>query len=193
MNSRLKSILLNPFMHTAGLKAFTIGIAIVAATAIVGYFSNTVFPGVISVKISAQTLGSAFLIQAVGLAATILYLYLSASVLTRNIRFSDFLGTVTLARYPFIFAAIPGFFVTVVSTDEILGSFSDGTFHLSDIGGLLTAGLIMMVFAVWSVVLLFNAYRTSSGLKGPRLSWSFAVSVVAAEIISGLVTYRVYA
>ena len=42
--------LINPFQYLAGLKSLILGIAIILVTSIVGYFSNTQFPDIISVK-----------------------------------------------------------------------------------------------------------------------------------------------
>ena len=55
--------------------------------------------------------------------------------------------------------------------------------------------LVMVVIAItciaWQVALLFFGYRNASGLRGPRLGFSFVGGLVLAEIASKIALYLV--
>lgn len=53
------------------------------------------------------------------------------------------------------------------------------------------AGLVTMLFAIWSIVLKYNAYSVSANIKGVVGGISFAIALIVAEILSKIVLYIV--
>ena len=92
-------------------------------------------------------------------------------------RFLDFLGAVGAARGPVAILAIP--------ISALAPAFP--TLRMS--ASLLFMILIALVCIAWQIALLFFGYRNASGLRGPRLGFSFAFALFAAEIVSKLVIY----
>ncbi len=180
-------LLYNPFEWIAGWKAFGIGIIIVCATVIIGHFSNTYFIGVQIKHIPNISLPMAFLLQAIGLCATIIIMYLISLISAKNVRFQDILGTVTLSRYPFLLAAFAGFLVR----PQIIDSILEGT--LTDVFSIIQfsiAGLIMMLILVWGVALLYNAFKVSTNIKGPKSVFLFILIFVLSEAFTMLAVYK---
>jgi hypothetical protein len=52
---------------------------------------------------------------------------------------------------------------------------------------LVFVGLLIIPFIIWTVALMYNAYSTSVNLKGQKAGWSFAVSLIIAEILSKII------
>ena len=53
------------------------------------------------------------------------------------------------------------------------------------------AGLVTMLFAIWSIVLKYNAYSVSANIKGVVGGISFTIALIVAEILSKIVLYIV--
>jgi hypothetical protein len=92
-------------------------------------------------------------------------------------RFLDFLGAVGAARGPLALFALP-----ISALAPALP-----TLHMS--ASLLFMIAIAFVCIAWQVALLFFGYRNASGLRGPRLGFSFVGALFAAEIVSKLVLH----
>jgi hypothetical protein len=184
--------LFNPFVYIAGLKSLLNGLLIILATSIVGYLSHTHFPDIISVKIGFTSPVWYFVVQSLlnWLSISIL-LYLAAIILSKSsVRLLDIFGTQALARYPYFFAAFFAF------SDSMLefGSFLAWTFlhsgtpvEISTFSIVVAIGLIILtlLLTIWMVALMFNAYKISANLKGPKLVTSFIVAMIGAMILSG--------
>ncbi|MCC8036142.1 MAG: hypothetical protein LIO77_09480 [Rikenellaceae bacterium] len=178
----------NPFVRIAGMKAFCIGIIFVTATVLIGYMSHTVFIGELQVKfVRSVSLMQAFAVQFSALAVIAAVMYGFGTGLSRNVRFIDILGTVTLSRWPLVLSAIPGFFVTLEDPDLIREKVLSGNY---DVVSLMAASIVIMAFAVYATVLLFRAYKISTGLKGIQLRWSFFAALAISELLSALIAYK---
>ena len=191
----------NPFEKIAGWKAFGIGIVILCLTTVLGYFSNTVFYGISIKLVQSITWGKVFSLQALGLAITVAVMYLIALLSAKRVRFQDILGTVTLAKYPLILAVLM-FWVwggRIMSiTDELLMSLKEelltsdaykivSEFSFYDYFVLTMFSLLSIVILVWTIALLFNAFKVSTNLKGAKSVLLFIAVILIAEIILNIV------
>ena len=185
-------LLLNPFYKVAGWKAVFIGLIFVCATTLLGYLSNTTFFGIEVKYVHSVTIGRAFALHGAGLGVYFVVMYLVSVILARGVRMQDILGTVMLSRYPLIFAAIPGFFITLPDID-----FMNPTpAHFSEMLHLLTPTLLgavfMMIFSIWSLVVMYNGFKTSTGLKGARCGVGYALTIIIAEIVTLLLVFKFF-
>ena len=184
--------LINPFTKIAGWKAFGIGIVIVIATVLVGYLNGICFPGLISIKsVPDLTLGNAFLLQSVGLLSTVIIMYIAGLIFAKNVRFQDILGTTTLSRAPLLLLSPFGFMVEHIDPRAMLQSAMDGTFSLMDIKGMLVFGLLCMLFAVWVIALLYNAFRVSTNIKGGKSVGIFIAVILLSEVLANIALYLI--
>lgn len=183
-------LLYNPFNQIAGWKAFFIGTVVVIATVIVGHYSSVVYPGALDAKLAANiTLIKAFLYQLIGLSSLILIFYLSALLFAKGTRFQDIAGTVTFARYPYLFIAILGFFVSDNTLIDVSAALKSGNlYEMSQVFpkaiSFMVVSLLMIPFVIWFIALLYNAFRVSTGLKGVKCALVFTASLIIAEIVS---------
>lgn len=184
--------LVNPFQYLAGLKSLILGLAIILATAVIGYYSNTHFPDIISVKICHDFSIWYFVIQGLlnwFILSTIFYF---ASIITSksSVRPIDIYGTQALARFPYLLASFMGF-------SDALNDFSK---HLLwtllkkgepiEISSLqiVIAILILassLILTIWLIALMFNAFKVSANLKGNKLVFTFIICLILSLVASG--------
>ena len=184
----------NPFERIAGWKAFYIGLIIVCLTVLIGLFSNVCFPGVLDAKIVVNLgLIDAFIFQFIGLISLVLFFYLSSLIFAKNVRLQDILGAVLLARFPYFFVSLLGFLIqaeTILLFDNAIrtGNIEDLAVVLSSFGFILVT-ILMIPFIIWFIVLLYNGFRVSTGLRGGKCIFVFIGSVLIAEIASLLLVF----
>lgn len=193
MKNSTLNLLINPFSKIAGWEAFVVGSLMLSTIVFVGYVNNICFPGAISIKYSSElTLTSAILWQIIGLLPMILLVYLSGLLFSKNVRFQDALGTITLARFPYIFVALSGFFTGNVSEVTLVKSVLDKTFRIQDYFGLVVFSFICIIFSIWVVILSYNAFRVSTNIKGAKSIVIFIIIVVLSEVISNIILFSVF-
>ncbi len=101
----------NPFIYIAGVRALVPGIVIIFSSSIIGYFSNTHFPDLISIKSGAgYPLQYHVVSNLINFAVIAMLMYTSGVLFsTSKIRLVDMLGTISMARFPYLLAALLGF------------------------------------------------------------------------------------
>jgi len=172
-----QNFFINPFRYVAGTRALLIGLAGMLLTAIIARYSETHFDGVLDAHFGMEAPLSLFIIEGVisWLCAVICF-YVAGMILTRSaVRLVDIAGTMAFARLPMIFVALVGFFVsgTPVNLEDIDPSF-------------IVAGVVGMLFTIWMVTWMYQAYIISTNLKGAKGIVSFIVALIVAEVMSKL-------
>lgn len=109
-----------------------------------------------------------------------LFLYITGLFFQAQIRMIDIAGAVAVARIPLLISSIPAYFTApeLESSKEILD------LQGSELGWLLAGTALLLPFFIWFIVLLFNAFKVNSNLKGWKLGVGFASTVIVAEIVS---------
>ena len=187
------SLWLNPFQKIAGFKALIMGMMILLAMSGMGVIAKVYFVGSISIinasAVAKQTMDISFLLLAYQNIVSWLILsamfILAAMILQKKkIRIIDFLGTVSLARFPALLITILIGIVIMINPSILDVDMSKGiSLHASFSQTLL--GVLMMVLIVWQIFTYFYAFKESSGLIGKKLVLGFIASIIAAEY-SGL-------
>lgn len=185
------SILLNPFKYIAGSRSFFAGIAIILLTAIVGYFSKTHFPDLISVKVASQfPLVYYFITGFANWLVFALVLYLFALLASpSSVRLIDVLGTQALARAPYLLAAFLGFSNSIDKFGKYLlyTQLKQGELVDLSTSGVVLAVVLMLLtvlLSIWIVVLMYNAFKVSANLKGTKSTVLFIVAFIISMVIT---------
>ena len=189
----------NPFEFVAGWKAFGIGVVILCITTIVGYFGSMVFYGVSAKVVPFITWSRAFSLQFLGLAVTVIVMYLVALIFAKHVRFQDILGTVTLSKYPFLLMALLNLLIgkkMVEFGKEMKGmnvsELMNIKFSFTDLIPLLIFSFFAIILLVWLITLLFNAFRVSTNLKGIKCAVLFISIILVSEIITSVLVHIIY-
>jgi hypothetical protein len=172
-------LLVDPFERWGGGAAALAGLVFV----ILGFALSRLgirFDGFLDLHVSAVT--SAVKIgvveQLVAWPLGALCLWLVARIVgASGARFLDFLGAVGVARGPLVLFAIP---------IQLLAPASVPT-RMSPM--LLGIAVIALTCIAWQIALLFFGYRNASGLRGPKVGFSFVGALFAAEIASKVALY----
>lgn len=170
------SYLINPFIRIAGYKSLMIGFVGLLLVSFVSYITGTHFNGLLIVGFAKDSkFVYYFLEHIISWIAIFIFLFLSGIILSKTkFRLIDILGTALLARLPLIIAPLirllPHFQSFVFQSWEMY--FVYGVYLLS---------------LIWTIVLLFNAFKISCNLKSKRLIISFAVSIILSEITTQLI------
>lgn len=180
MNSHKWSIasLHNPFLFIAGYSAFIIGTSILLLTVYLSYITGTHYNGLINIYFAKDTLFIFYFIEQVAhwIVLSILLFVLGTFLSKSKIRFIDVIGTQSLARAPLIL-------LPVIRTFPLFESFVINSFEMH----LLITLFVMLV--IWSIALMFNAYKISCNVKHKSLIISFILAILLSEFFTKLLIY----
>lgn len=178
----MKKWLFNPFVYVAGWQALGFGLLLMLVTAVIAFFSHTNFDGAIDVHFGAYF---PFWVRVVeqlnALLSSVVVFFVAGLILSKSkIRFIDVAGTLALARTPLLFAALIGFVPALhhVNLNHIDSSF-------------LMWSLIGLLFSIWMIALMYNAFIISCNLKGSKAIVGFIVAIILAEVLSKIVLTQV--
>lgn len=179
----MKTYLLNPFSRIAGLKSLLLGLFIMSLTSIISVWNHCHFDGALDVHIGAQTSNWFYFIEPlIDWLCLFIFLFIAGKFASASrIRLIDVAGTVVLARWPMIIVALLAF----MTLNEPV--------NINDIKtSQIVFGMATLVFAIWMVALLYNAYAVSCNAKGSKAIVSFIIALILAESVSKLIILKMY-
>ena len=168
--------LINPFERIAGWQALLVGFSAMALTAVIGAINDIAFDGVLDVHTAVSlSFSSSFIMQAVNFLSVFLVMWLSGVCFSKTKpRIIDVAGTMAMARTPMLLLAIICFLP--IAPESIY-----------DIPRLVIFVLVCILFIVWMIALMYNAYTVSCHLKGIKSVASFIGALLVAEIASKII------
>ena len=176
-------LLINPFHKVAGLKAFALGLVFIGLMGLVGVWGRVVFDGALDMHlVNELTYAHSFLYLAISVVSVVLVMWLASLTIAKQVRFVDILGTMTLAKAPFLLLAVAGLFAT---TPDLTQLTQNPMAVFSSVSFLVLLGLSLPVM-VWSIALMYNAMKVSCGAKGSKLTLAFILGLLIAEVVSKL-------
>lgn len=179
--NQISTWVFNPFYFWGGSKLFWIGLAVIAIHIPVGYFFNVRFDGAIDMHLAFDVSFIRVILDVV-FAWTSLFMcfYLSALAFKSPIRLVDICGATAVARIPLLLSVLPAkiFAPEAQSVEEILSL--EGT----ELTVLIVGSLVVLLFLAWFIILLFNAFKVNSNLKGWKLHTGFWTALIVAELIA---------
>lgn len=184
-NSEVLGLMFNPFKRIAGWQAFGLGLVFVALMGFLGAKSGVVFDGVIDMHLKDVTLLQSFVFLGIDIVCLVVVMWITGLLVSKNFRFIDILGTMTLAKAPFVILAIAGFFVDAPELSDIYKD-PNVIFRSASFVILMVLSLPVMI---WSITLMYNAFKISCDLKGSKLTSSFIIALLISEIISKVLIY----
>lgn len=185
--SEFWSLFVNPFTKIAGWQAFGAGFAIFALTICVGFAGKAYFDGIIDMHfVENAVLNEAVTVGLISLITLIAVMSIACVFLTKNFRFIDILGTITLAKAPYLILSIISLFVKMPPSGQIL---KDPLSLFTSVSFIIMS-LISIPVIIWTISLMYNGLKVSSGIKGLRLNVVFVFAVIISEIISKILIYK---
>jgi flagellar biosynthesis protein FliQ len=112
-------------------------------------------------------------------------MWITGLIISKKFRFIDILGTMTLAKFPYIILAIIGFFVEIPDMSNLMHD-PYSVFQSVPFDILLALSLPV---TIWYIILIYNAFRVSCDISGSKLTVGLIVGLLVAEILSKIFTY----
>ena len=184
-NKNIFGLLINPFSRIAGWQAFGIGLIFVVIMGFLGAYNDIAFDGVIDMHLNETSLRLSFLYLITDLVCLIVVMSLTGLIVSKNFRFIDILGTMTLAKAPFLILAIAGFFTTAPNLSEI---YKDPYVIFKSMSFIILMVLSLPVI-IWSITLMYNALKVSCDVKGSKLTVAFIIALFISEALSKVLIY----
>ena len=188
-NKKLSTWLFNPFLFVGGERILLIGLIIAAVHIPIGYFLNVRFDGAIDMHLVPTDVGLLtpvidVLIAWLSMAGC---MFAAAKIFQSPMRLIDIAGAVLVARIPLLLSIGPVLLLEpdFQSIEELLNLQGSELYQLAALS------VISLLFLIWFFVLLFNAFKINSNLKGARLWVGFIGSAIIAEIISIMIQQAV--
>lgn len=188
----MKQTLFNPFVRIAGMKALLIGLVFLVLSSALAGILLTRFDGVLDIHFGGyHAFYVPFLDNLIDVCFLTLFFYLAGSILTKGrTRFIDILGTMTLARFPFVLAPL-------LNINDCLGKIGEKIIlnlgvkdyiplTTAELTVLIVISVLLILIVIWYVLLLYRAYVTSTNLKGANAVVSFIIALILAEITSSI-------
>lgn len=184
-NKNVFGFLMNPFTRIAGWQAFGLGLFFVVLMGLLGAYSDIAFDGVIDMHMIDISLLQSFLYLGIDLVCLVVVMWITGLLVSRNFRFIDILGTMTLSKAPFLLLSIAGFFTATPDLSEI---YKDPYIIFQSISFIILIVLSIPVI-IWSITLIYNAFKVSCGIKGSKLTVAFIIALLVSEAISKVLIY----
>ena len=191
MKPKTSTWIFNPSIYIAGWTSMALGWAIMIATAVTGYFSNTHLDGVIGAGFGLPAPLWLYLVEAaVAWLSLCLTLFIAARIVSKtSFRLVDLMGTQALARAPMFIVPFLGFpeagrKVTRYLLYRTLGLGEETTATYADIVLFILITIIMILVVIWMIVLMYNSYKVSCNLKGTKAGVSFTLALILAQAIA---------
>ena len=181
-SDRIATWLFNPFYYWGGSKLLWIGAGVILLHFPLAYLFDVRFAGAIDMHVTGvqPALFTIFSDVSVAWISMSLFLYASAKMFRSPIRLIDIFGAVGLARFPLLIAIFPAIVFAPDTTDiEELMSIQG-----AELAWLIAGAFVILLFLIWFFILLFNAYKINSNLKGWKLGVGFVSAVIVAEAVS---------
>lgn len=185
----MKTIFFNPFQNYS--EKILIGFGLIMSLIGCGLATNlnARFDGVLDLHFVEKTYFlNAIIDITIDFFILSLFVFFVGKYINRKTRFIDVLATTLLAKIPFYFLIffninnkmflISKSILSAVTTNE----FSN--IQSNDLLLLVFSGIATFVCLVWSIILLFNGFKTATNSKGSKNVLLFIIAIIAAEVLS---------
>ncbi|MFM2293100.1 MAG: hypothetical protein RIS29_2913 [Bacteroidota bacterium] len=185
-NKEIFKLIFNPFHKIAGWEALGLGGVTAIATALIGRFSNAVTDGALDLHLVQQTTFThTAMFTGISFFSLIVCMTIAAFAISKSFRIVDIAGTISLAKTPILLAVLLGFFTTVPDQKAII----ENPIILLTSATFIVVTLLIIPITIWSIALMFNAFKVSTGSKGSKLTIGFIAALLLAEIVSKIMIH----
>ncbi|MCX7114312.1 MAG: hypothetical protein NTW08_00110 [Gammaproteobacteria bacterium] len=186
-----KNMLINPFRKIGGWRALGWGVGLMLVMSLLGTYANIFYDGImgylVPIGIKTKLTPSFFLLlyqNAIAcLTVSLMYFFVAKFFKAKRVRLIDFIGMVTLSRYPILISVFFTYLENLVRPELLHFDPAQGFELRFSLFGT-TSMVIFMFCYIWQIATYFFALQESSGLTGRRLWMSFLVTMIFGEVIA---------
>lgn len=189
-------LLTNPFERILEKKLLLFGVLTLMVGAIIGFFFKGRYDGVLDVHFVDEIQIYAPLVDIViSVLCVAILLFALGSFINKKTRFIDILITALLAKVPFYFLPLLNYKNGLsTATNKIIQSISSAAspdLNSSEITLLAASSLFSLIALVWSIILLYNGFKTATNAKETKHNLFFAIILIVSEILSKTIIYLI--
>lgn len=191
-NAQVFSVYWNPFRRIRGIRSLSIGLLFILIGSLGSVFGHVRFPGIFTWQYmdSVHWL-SGFLDQIIGIVIAVVVFYLAGLLFgARRIHILNMTGGFMVARAPIVllpFLNFNGWLYRVSENLLEVGVEGENLPGFGESAVMVLVSILLLFFFMWTISLLFNAYRESTGLRGIPSLISFILGIIASLILTGLI------
>jgi hypothetical protein len=181
----------NPFSRYSEKQLFFVGFVFLIVNSIICFFTKTQMDSILQfTPNSTLSLQTAFLFVIISCSTATLFLFLIALAVNKRTRFIDIVTTVLISQVPNFFILLTTKFsgmnevakkFTTVATNKMT------TFETTDVLLLFVFSLIVLAFVVYSMVLLYNGFKTATNFK----KW-YHISLIVISSLFFILLHQLY-
>jgi len=176
---------IQPFVYRAGSSMLLRGFLFMMVTAFIAMWSTTHFDGLVDAHVGWKSSAWIYFSEGpINWLFSFLGCMLAAKIITRKpFRAIDMAGTLAYARMPMLFVALLGFGVDTPDLNIPVMQVSTMS---------LIMAFLMLLFTVWMLILMYQAFSVSANVKGTKAIITFILIVILAEIVTKYIFYIYY-
>jgi len=180
-------LLINPYTRITGFRAFGLGLVFLFLMGLVGAYSRTAFDGVLDMHLSSNlSMSNSFYYLTIDMFCLVFLMWIAGQFVSNNLRLVNLVGTITLAKAPYLILALAGYLVKSINLSEL--QRNPGAIFQSS--SLVFITLLSLPVIIWSITLMYNALKSSCKIKGTKLIIALVLALISAEIVSKILIYE---
>lgn len=189
-------LLTNPFERILEKKLLSFGVLTLIIGAVIGFSFKGRYDGVLDVHfVDEIQFYEPLLDIVISVLCVVILLFALGSFINKKTRFIDILITAIIAKIPFYFLPLFNFKNGLsIATNKIVQSLSTNTklaLNSVEITLLAASSLLSLIALVWSVILLYNGFKTATNAKETKHNLYFAIALIVSEILSKTIIYLI--
>ena len=185
----MKKYLLNPFEIFNDKKILIVGLIVNILGILLCYQFKMKFIGFLKLNFVCEIgLSSVFLQTSIIVLSLCLLLFILGKIINTKTRFIDILNTCLIGIIPFFILPILNFnnfiYNDLESLKTIILNQQLEKLQITNLPILLLFSLFTLVAVTWSIVLLYQGFKTATNLKLTKHKIFFAIALLLADLIS---------
>lgn len=191
----MKKIIFNPFQNYSEKQLITFGILAGIIGCFLALAFNGRFDGVLDLHFIEKTsIFTTVIDLTINIFILSALLFLVGKIVNKKTRFIDIIATSLIAKIPFYFLL----FFNVnnkmyLVTEKLIDMVSKNkqiNIENSEMVLLVFSGIATFTCLIWSVILLFNGFKTATNSKEAKHILLFALAIILAEVISKIIILK---
>ena len=180
---------INPFEKYSELQLIITGILFALLGGYLATIFNGRFDGAIDLHfVKKVSFSQPFLDILIAIVVLTILLYAAGKYINKKTRFVDILTTCLIAKIPFYFLVFFNINNTLYAmTEKLMSNLQNGgslNLEFADLSSVIAFSIITLIFLVWTVMLLYNGFKTATNSKGIKHNMLFITALLVGEILS---------
>jgi membrane protein DedA with SNARE-associated domain len=191
----MKTILFNPFENYSEKQLLLFGFLLAIVASALSTLLNGRFDGVLDLHfVEKSTFIVAIIDMAIGISIQTFSLYIIGKIINKKTRLIDILSTCLIAKIPFYFLLFFNInnkmFVITHKLLDFLSQKKAINLETLDLSLLIFSGIATFMCLIWSVMLLYNGFKTATNVKETKHIILFILSIITAEVVSKIILFN---